>query len=208
MDKLKHISFDLDGTIIESKELMKEAWNYATKKLSISCDFANYESYIGLPFLNIMKVLGLEKYGKELEEIYFSYTSRFSSKIMLINGAADALDLCKSLGYSTSIITSKNRVNSEEIIGRLNLHYDYLICGNDYSKGKPSTAPWQALNKDIMVQPQEILYIGDMIFDLQFAQNYGAHFVHFSNNGSNLLPSTLVQNFTSIERWSQLKSLI
>ena len=51
MDKLKHISFDLDGTLIESKKLMNEAWDYATKKLSIHCDFANYESYIGLPFL-------------------------------------------------------------------------------------------------------------------------------------------------------------
>ena len=208
MNKIKHISFDLDGTLIESKILMKEAWDHATKKISISCDFANYQTYVGLPFLKIMEVLGLENYGKQLEEIYFEYTSRFSSKIELIDGAADALDLCTSLGFSTSIITSKNRSNSEEVVRKFNLKTDYLICGNDYDTGKPNTAPWQALTREIIVKPEEILYIGDMIFDLQFAQNYGAKFIHFSNKSANLLPISLVQNYISIQYWSQLKNFI
>ena len=52
-----------------------------------------------------------------------------------------------------------------------------------------------------------MLYVGDMIFDLQFAQNLGAHFIHFTNEGENFLPKTLVNKVRSISKLMEIKKI-
>ena len=34
---IKHIAFDLDGTLIDSEHLMKYSWDKTTKELNINC---------------------------------------------------------------------------------------------------------------------------------------------------------------------------
>jgi len=46
-----------------------------------------------------------------------------------------------------------------------------------------------------------------MIFDFQFAQNLGVHFIHFTNKGENFLPKTLVNNVRSISKLMEIKEL-
>jgi histidinol phosphatase-like enzyme len=53
-----------------------------------------------------------------------------------------------------------------------------------------------------------MLYIGDMIFDLQFAQNLGSHFLHFNNKGENSLPKNLVNDVNSISSLIEIKKII
>ncbi|THD71614.1 HAD family hydrolase [Thalassobius vesicularis] len=204
MTTLKHISFDLDGTLINSFGNMKIAWQGATEALHINCGFSEYRRYVGLPFPKIMEMLGLKNYTTELSEEYFTRTRALAGNIPEIPGAKDLVKLCRDEGYKVSIITSKPRKNSEDIVEKMGFQVDELICGDDFTKGKPDPYAGFLVCKKLGVTPAETLYVGDMVFDFQFALNAGMQFVYFDDNGANRMPSNMVNHCDRIHTLPEL----
>ena len=204
MAGIKHVSFDLDGTLINSFPVMKKAWEKATTELSIRCGFSNYKKYVGLPFPKIMEQLGLEAYERDLSDLYFATTKALRHEVSMIDGASDLLSTLKSRGYSVSIITSKPRMNAELVVEQMGFEYDLLVCGDDYIRGKPDPIAGRDIFKNFDVKPAEVLYVGDMIFDFQFALNSGMDFVFFGDQGQNRLPSNLCNSISEIAELGML----
>lgn len=208
MIKVKHISFDLDGTLINSFPIMKQAWAETMLELGLAVGFDSYKKYIGIPFRNIINNLSLSGVKNEIEILYFSKTKKLSNQIKLTEYAKEILFWCKKSGFSTSIITSKPRKNAELIILEKKLEVDILICGDDMKGFKPYPDPGLKILDKLNLSANDVLYIGDMIYDLQFSQNLGAHFFHFSNYEENMLPSNLVNNVKTISNLMEIKELI
>ena len=61
-----HISFDLDGTMIDSIPLMKLSWENVNEKLNLGIGWDAYRKNIGLPFSQICKNLGVEGLEQEV----------------------------------------------------------------------------------------------------------------------------------------------
>ena len=208
MLKVKHISFDLDGTLINSFPIMRQAWAETMFELGLAVGFDSYKKYIGIPFNNIINNLSLSGMKNEIEILYFSKTKKLSNEINLTENAKEILYWCKENGFSSSIITSKPRANAELIIFEKKLEVDILICGDDCKNGKPHPDSGLKILDKFNLNANHILYIGDMIFDLQFAQNLGAHFIHFNNDGENMLPSNLVNNVNTISNLIEIKQQV
>ena len=207
MLKIKHISFDLDGTLINSIPVMQQAWSETMFELGLAIGFEEYKRYVGLPFSRIIEKFGMEKIQNEIESLYFHKTKKYSNQINVVHGAVDILEWCKKNEITTSIITSKPRVNTQAIISEKKLDVDFVISGDDLKNGKPFPEPGIKVLEKFDINVEHMLYIGDMIFDLQFAQNLGAHFIHFRNEGENFLPKTLVNNVRSISKLVEIKKL-
>ena len=205
---IRHVSFDLDGTLINSFATMKVAWEIAMSELHINCGFAEYRRYVGLPFPKILALLGLSNFEIELTEIYFANTRRLYDQIPLIDGADDILKWCRAQGLGTSIITSKPRQNSELILEKMGFEVDRLVCGDDLSRGKPDPMAGKLLCEAFDLTPQQVLYIGDAIFDFQFALNTGMDFLLFDNHGDNRLPSNMLNPVKNVAHLSDIKTYI
>ena len=67
MLKVKHISFDLDGTLINSIPGMKQAWSETILELGLAVGLDKYKKYIGLPFTDILRKLDMDRIEKEIE---------------------------------------------------------------------------------------------------------------------------------------------
>jgi len=208
MSPIKHVSFDLDGTLINSFATMKIAWEAATAELKINCGFAEYRRYVGLPFPKILEMLGLSNYRIELNELYFAGTRRLYDQIPGIDGANDLLDWCNAKGLGTSIVTSKPRQNSELILEKMGFAVDKLVCGDDLSKGKPDPMAATLLCEEFDLAPGEVLYVGDAIFDFQFALNGGLRFILFDNHGENRLPANMLNQVESVAELAQIKAAL
>lgn len=208
MLKVKHISFDLDGTLINSIPGMKQAWSETILELGLAVGFDKYKKYIGLPFTDILRKLDLDRIEKEIETLYFRKTKILASKVKLNYGAIDILEWCKSRNISTSIITSKPRENAENIISINKLSVDLLICGDDYKIGKPMPENGLRVLEKFNINASDMVYVGDMIFDLQFAQNLEAHYIHFINEDENLLPNNIVNKVNIIKNLLEIKGLV
>ena len=207
MLKVNHISFDLDGTLINSFPVMRQAWSETMFELGLAVGFEEYKKYIGLPFSRIIEKFGMGKIENEIKKLYFNKTKNYSSQIDTVQGATDILEWCKKNEMTTSIITSKPRVNTQAIVAKKKLNVDFIISGDDLKFGKPFIEPGIKVLEKFDINVENMLYVGDTIFDLQFSQNLGIHFIHFTNEGENLLPKTLVNNVMSISKLMEIKKL-
>ena len=207
MLKVNHISFDLDGTLINSFPVMRQAWSETMFELGLAVGFEEYKKYIGLPFSSIIEKFGMGKIENEIKTLYFHKTKKYSSQIDTVHGATDILEWCKKNEITTSIITSKPRVNTQAIVAKKKLNVDFIISGDDLKFGKPFIEPGIKVLEKFDINVENMLYVGDTIFDLQFSQNLGIHFIHFTNEGENLLPKTLVNNVMSISKLMEIKIL-
>lgn len=188
---VRHVSFDLDGTLVDSFEVMRQSWDAATRELGIRCGFERYRNYVGLPFDRILDNLGLADMRGELGTLYFAGTRARQDQITLVEGAGDLLDEVRRRGLGTSVITSKPRANAEPLLRDLGLAVDLLLCADDVARGKPDPMSANLLCSRFSLAPAEVLFVGDMVFDLQFALNAGMQFVLFTNHGRNRLPANL-----------------
>lgn len=203
---VRHVSFDLDGTLIDSFDVMRESWDAATRELGIRCGFERYRNYVGLPFDRILDNLGLSDMRVELASLYFAGTRARQDRITVVEGAAEILDKVRQRGFGSSVITSKPRANAEPLLRDLGLAVDLLICADDVARGKPDPMSAHLLCSRFDLAPAEVLYVGDMVFDLQFAINGGLQFLMFTNQGRNRLPANLRNPLRTVATLAEVAS--
>ena len=201
---VKHVSFDLDGTLIDSFPAMEIAWKAVMIEFDIATPFSKYRKLVGLPFHEIMRQLELEDHLPMIQEVYIENSLQALSAVSIIDGTHELFSNLKDMNISTSIITSKPRKSAEIQLSRIGIQTKLLICGDDFSKGKPNSAAGDHLLQRLNLLPQDIVYVGDMIFDMQFAHNCNFNFLYFENNGRNKLPSNLLNKVNKVNNLREI----
>jgi len=190
-----HLSFDLDGTLIDSFPLMKESWENVNKTLNLKVGWEKYKANIGLHFNDICKNLGLEHERQQIRSIYFEYNKNNIDKIQLIPGVKDLMKEIKERKISWSIITSKPHYTADDILKYFQLDPEILICSDDVSNGKPDIEASNILNNFYKDKKLEsFYYIGDSIADHIFAINSRYKYIQFRQVSSDSEEDSEVKN--------------
>ncbi len=180
-----HISFDLDGTLIDSIPLMKLSWESVNSKLNLGVGWESYRKNIGLPFSQICKNLDIEELEREVQELYFGFNQKNIDKIKPMAGLSECIDWIKENGISWSIITSKPTITTTPILKLFSLAPDVLITADDVEYGKPKIDSAQLLSSKLSGNFDKIYYIGDTTIDHLFAINSGFEFIEFNTMSIN-----------------------
>ena len=83
MENLKLIIFDLDGVLINSLKNMEYALKNTNKRLGLNLKFSRYKKYIGLPFFEILRKIGVKKNFSEIEKSYKFFSKKKINKIRI-----------------------------------------------------------------------------------------------------------------------------
>ena len=164
----KLVIFDLDGTLIDSRHVMKNSFRRAYARTvggATEAPVGEFLKLLGKPFPDILAELGLpgEMYG-----VFRELASARVADILMVPDAIDACHRLRAAGVDTALITGKDRRRTEEILvhHRLRDQFSDVVAGDDDMAGKPAPDGVLALCKRLHVEPNQTVVVGDSWVDI------------------------------------------
>ena len=183
MTKYKLYLFDLDGTLLDSDQMLIETFRdlyklYKPKDFVI--DEKKIITFSGPPIRETLKKefpeydqeMMLNVWRKESIKNYPLFTKLFP-------GALEILSAFVENNVKCAIVTNKHRRAAEEAfrifgIDKIGV---FAVCGDDVVNQKPSPEGiFKAMEHFGITDPSEVLYVGDSVFDCNTALNSGVDF--------------------------------
>lgn len=176
---IKAVIFDLDGVIIDTKELHYLAWKKFWAKRGIEHTYDDFIKKFGIPNQDIFKELyenmGVDELNDlcEEKEVYFRELSE--GKLMPMKGAAGLIKSLKKEGYKIALGTSCQKSNIEFIMKQIGLkaYFDVIVCAADIKSGKPNPEIFLKAAEMLNVKPLECVVIEDSLHGIEAAIRAG-----------------------------------
>ena len=173
---LKHICFDLDGTLVDSHKTIYNSTIKSLNDLNIpnNIDEQIFREKIGKHFVDIfddmnIPVSDFEEFIKVYKNNYFLFID--DSK--LYPDVSDVLDFLSQKGFKISLLTTKAQDQAEKILEHFNLskYFDVIMGRRNEIAHKPSPEPLLRICNELYVKPNESLIVGDTEMDILCGQN-------------------------------------
>lgn len=178
--KFDAIVFDLDGTLIDTLEDLKDSVNFALNKFGFpERNLDEIRSFVGngvkrLVYLSVPDGTDEETSAKCLEIFKEHYKGNSRNKTAPYEGIPEMLEKVQAAGFKTAVVTNKIQDAAIEIIrcffgGKI----DVIIGQVDGVAQKPEPdGVWLALEK-LGADRSKAVYIGDSEVDCMTAHNAG-----------------------------------
>lgn len=201
MEKKKLIIFDLDGVLINSLKNMEYALNNTNKKLGLNLKFNEYKKYIGLPFFEILKKMGVKKNYSKIKKYYKFFSQKKINKIRIYKSTIIELKKLQKR-YKLAIFTSKDKSRTLKIIKRMNF-FSIVLSSEELKKGKPHPEGINKILKITQCSKKNAVYIGDTLYDYIAAKKAKIKYLHATWGYDELLTKNKI--ITKINRLSEIK---
>ena len=178
-NNIKHICFDLDGTLIDSKTTILKSTKAALKELNIEASLPEdkFIPRIGMHFIDIFHEFNIDvpDFNKFIS-IYKSLYFNFIDDSIPFPGAAVVLKHFSKKGIKTSLLTTKAQDQADKIIDHFSLreNLSYIMGRRSGVAHKPSAEPLLIICDELGIEPTETLMVGDTELDINCGKNAGA----------------------------------
>tara|TARA_B100000989_G_scaffold297025_1_gene281643 strand:+ start:982 stop:1605 length:624 start_codon:yes stop_codon:yes gene_type:complete len=175
-NKKTFIIFDLDGVLFNSKKNMQVAWGATSKKFNLYVSFKKYFSKIGMPFLKILKSLGIKTDIK----IYQCFKDTSLKNINLIKPYSGVINFLKYLSRNKikfSIVTSKDYKRSKFLLNKFNIKPISIHCPSKKFRGKPYPDQLLYSLKKNKIKKIDACFVGDTKIDYLAAKKANITFI-------------------------------
>lgn len=177
---IRHICFDLDGTLVKSHITIYKATVKALIDLSIpfeNLDESNFYDRIGHHFEDIFSEFNVPVNDFEtFINVYKNQYFDFINDSTLYQGVLETLEHLKSKNILLSLLTTKGQEQADKIIDhfRLRKYFDLVMGRRNGMAHKPSPEPLIAICKELKVNKIETIMVGDTELDIMCGKNAGA----------------------------------
>jgi len=176
---IKHICFDLDGTLVDSFSTIFNSTLRTLKQLNINDPVSekDFKIRIGHHFIDIFRDLNINVTDVEhFIEIYKSYYFDFIDQSELYPLVIETLSTLKQKNLFLSLLTTKTQDQAEKIIRHFNLqdYFDEIMGRRPGISVKPNPEPLLEICKFLGVKAEESLMVGDTELDIACGKNAGS----------------------------------
>ncbi|WP_425060995.1 Pyrophosphatase PpaX [Sporomusa carbonis] len=174
--KFKGLLFDLDGTLIDTSELIIRSFQHTFKQhydriLSLQEIYA----FFGKPLKAAMEHYGPDKVD-ELIKTYREFNLNHHDELTTgFTGVPEAIHKLYNAGILTAIVTSKTKSTAIRGLRLFDMHkyFPVVIGHEECQKHKPDPEPVLLALAQLKLSPSECLMVGDSPFDLASARAAG-----------------------------------
>ena len=212
MEKIKLVIFDLDGVLVEAKNLHYEALNKALgKEYTISWK-EHLSKYDGLKTNQKLEMLTKVKgLSVELHSQIWEKKQKFTlEELRNLKPDGVLLSVMNTLvdeGYKIAVCSNSIRKTVLTVLSKLGLmeFMDYIISNEDVQNSKPHPEMyWRAISK-MGCLPEETLIVEDSPYGLLAASRSKAHILRVKNP-SEVTPTNIFKKIEEIENGKTMKS--
>lgn len=178
MPTLRTFLFDLDGTLIDSVQLILDSYHHtlAAHGLPPRSD-AEWLAGVGTPLTAQFSPWKDDARMMEaLIETYREYNlANHDRMVRGFPGVVQAVRAIRGLGRQTGLVTSKNRrgaLRGLQLVG-LDDAMDVLVCADEVTNAKPHPEPVETAVRLLSADPATTVYIGDSIHDMHSGRGAG-----------------------------------
>lgn len=167
--------FDFDGTLLNTKEVMKDALKHALDSFEVSIPNNTLDLYIINPMklfeIDTMKNLTDKELSDFLEDYRSEYLNRKQSSALLFDDAIKLLKVIYEKGCSTFLISNSSEKDTMTKLKALHIdQYFTEIIGSDTLKTfKPHPFPIDYLIDKYQMERESTYLIGDSANDIRMA---------------------------------------
>ena len=185
--KYKAVIFDMDGTILNTLEDLKNATNYSLRQFGMpERSLEEVRMFVGNGIRKLVERAvpsgtSEEKIAQVLDVFLEYYEIHSADNTSPYPGILELVEKLKKSGIKTAVSTNKADVPAQEL-GReyFNGIFDLIVGQQDGLKVKPAPDSVNKILSILDIQKEDAIYIGDSDVDVQTAKNSGLDFIGVS----------------------------
>ena len=175
---IKAILFDLDGTLIDTNELIIESFQHAFREhLNREISREEVVKTFGEPLRGAML-----KYDEENVDQMVGIFRKYNEKnhdllAKECEGVQEGIKLLKEMGMKIALVTSKRKPMTERGLKLIDVYkyMDVIVTPEDTEKHKPSGEPVLKACELLSVEPGETIMVGDSHNDILCGKDAGCY---------------------------------
>lgn len=170
------VLFDLDGTLIDTNELIIRSFFHALKDVRNDLTREEIIPQMGKLLSEQLRILSGSDDVDELLLAYRDYNvAHHNELVRLFPNVRECLQLLRQRGFRIGVVTTKMRASTERSLGFFDLldAVDCIVTVEDVTNPKPHAEPILTALSLLDANPTQTMMVGDSQFDLLAAHAAG-----------------------------------
>ncbi len=170
---IRHVIFDLDGTLIDSSDGVVEAVNYSLKKVGATERHpSEIKPFIGFPLSEMYPHFS----SAPITELYTYFREKADTSVpeatVALPGAEETVRALYKKGMRMAIATTKVRRNVDDALLRLNWTelFHATVGGDEVAQVKPAPDAFLMALDLLGASPADSIAVGDTVNDIAAAK--------------------------------------
>jgi len=165
------VVFDLDGTLLDTNDLIADSWSYTLKTLTgRGITDEEIRGTMGELLADSMRRLMPEIDTEEALDVYRMYQREiFLGSIKLYEGVEETLRELHGAGVKCALLTSRLRPSTVKALDHYGITdlFEAVLTASDTEVFKPDPAPIFQILDIIGSRPEEAMLLGDTVHDIE-----------------------------------------
>jgi pyrophosphatase PpaX len=169
------VLLDLDGTVLDTAELILGSWRHVRDRFGLAATDVEFRRGMGRPLAEVLGAFADGPDGtRALVDAYRTHNlDRHDALVKAFPGIPEAFEILRGRGVKLAIVTSKYRPTAERGLALTGLVVDAVVGPMDAPRPKPAPDPvWRALEL-VGVDRDRAVMVGDSPHDIAAARAAG-----------------------------------
>ena len=177
MAKITTVLFDYDGTLMDTDDLIIDAWQYTYRQmtgeeLSVKEILSSFGEAL---HFTMSKYFSGEDLEKAIQIHHDHQTATYLERIGMFGGMKELVLELKEKGYQVGVVTSRRKGSTMLGLEKYQLTdvFDVIVTADDTEKHKPEPEPVLYALRALDRTAEETVLVGDTIMDIGCGQAAG-----------------------------------